>query len=80
MKSLNCWFKSKDDKSIFQERIPVKEKGEKNKRVLVKVTHRKHCQAPGRGKKWEVMPPRRIASTCFFPFPEGKEQSLEWAY
>lgn len=30
MKSLNCWFKSKDDKSMFQERIPVKEKrGEK---------------------------------------------------
>lgn len=26
MKSLNCWFKSKEDKSMFQERIPVKEK------------------------------------------------------
>lgn len=26
MKSLNCWFKSKDDKSMFQERIPVREK------------------------------------------------------
>lgn len=32
MKSLNCWFKSKDDKSMFQERIPVREK--ETKRAL----------------------------------------------
>lgn len=35
MKSLNCWFKSKDDKSMFQERIPVREK--ETKRALNKV-------------------------------------------
>lgn len=35
MKSLNCWFRSKDDKSMFQERIPVKEEKE---RVLGEVT------------------------------------------
>lgn len=29
MKSLSCWFKSKDDKSMFQERIPVREKKKK---------------------------------------------------
>lgn len=35
MKSLNCSFKSKDDKSMFQERIPVREK--ETKRALDKV-------------------------------------------
>lgn len=40
MKSLNCWFKSKDDKSMFQERIPVKEKRGK-KSVIGKVICRK---------------------------------------
>lgn len=35
MKSLNCWFKSMDDKSMFQERIPVREK--ETKRDLDKV-------------------------------------------
>lgn len=37
MKSLSCWFKSKDDKSMFQERIPVSEK-KKRKRALDKVS------------------------------------------
>lgn len=35
MKSLNCSFKSNDDKSMFQERIPVREK--ETKRALDKV-------------------------------------------
>ena len=35
MKSLNCWFKSMDDKSMFQERMPVREK--ETKRDLDKV-------------------------------------------
>lgn len=35
MKSLNCWFRSKDDKSMFQERIPVRER--ETKRALDKV-------------------------------------------
>lgn len=30
MKSLNCWFRSKDDKSMFQERIPAREKETKS--------------------------------------------------
>lgn len=41
MKSLNCWFKSKDDMSMFQERIPVKEKKKKKKSVLGKAICRK---------------------------------------
>lgn len=62
MKSFNCWSKSKDDKSMFQERIPVEEEEEEEKRVVGKVIWwgcRKHCQAPGRGKVREVMPSKK---------------------
>lgn len=51
MKSLSCWFKSKADKSMFQERIP--EKGKETKKALNKVRgldFREVFQAHRRGK------------------------------
>lgn len=54
MKSLNCWFKSKDDKSMFQERIPVREK--ETKRALNKEkdwTSGNNSQAHKKGKERE---------------------------
>lgn len=54
MKSLNCWFKSKDDKSTFQERIPVREK--KQRRLSIRsegLDFREHIQAHKKGKERE---------------------------
>lgn len=50
MKSLNCWFKSKDDKSMFQERIPVREK-ERERSVGVELGE--YLQAHRRDKNRE---------------------------
>lgn len=53
MKSLNCWFKSMDDKSMFQERMPVREKETETQVRSEGLDFREHFQAHRRGKERE---------------------------